>query len=181
MKKFVALALVTLGLLIAVVSNSDATTTFANGTAGVDNSNQPYTPVIGTSTTDTEAAPTSATAGHSLIMSKSTMNTKGVVVTVKAHILVTSNDAGVYNPGDTGAGGPAINTFSSDAKLNCWVLDNANGNTTWTRFPAGDKTLEAGATTATFAVSVSDLPRVRRFALIPSVTNVPVIVTYSER
>lgn len=180
MKKFLALAaLLTVGLLFTF--NSDATTTYANGTAGVDNNNQAYTPVIGTSTTANETAPTGATDGHTLVVDKSASTSRNVVVTVKAHIIVTSADAGTYDPGDTGVGGAAINTFGPGAKLKCWVLDNANGNTTWTRFPAGDQTLTAGDTNATFLVKVGDLPKVRRFALVPSASNVPVKVTYSER
>lgn len=183
MKKLLTLAaLLTVGLMIAFASNSDATTTYANGTAGTDNNNVAYTPVIGTTTTDTEAAPSGATAGHTLVMNRSTNFTRNVVVTVKANLAInTAGDVGYYDPGDTGAGGPAINTFGASAKLLCWVLDNANGNSVWTRFPAGDQTLAAGDSTATFLVKVADLPKVRRFALVPQASNVPLTITYSER
>ncbi len=182
MKRFFALAaLLLVGLIVFAAPDSDATTTYANGTAGTDNNNQAYTPVIGTSTTANESAPTGATDGHTLVVDKSGSYARNVVVTVKAHIVVTANDAGVYDPGDTGVGGAAINTFGPAAKLKCWVLDNANGNTAWTRYPAGDQTLTAGDSTATFTVNVASMPKVRRFALVPSSANVPVKVTYSER
>lgn len=180
MKIFYALAAL-IAVLLLIVTPSDATTTYANGTATVDNDNQTYTPVVGTSTTETEAAPSSSTSGHSLITSRSTLSVKNIVVTVKSHIIVNdAADAGYYDMTDASTG-YALNTFGPYAKLLCWVLDDANGNTAWTRFPAGDQTLAVGDATATFLIKIAELPKVKRVAMMPYRANIPLKVTYSAR
>lgn len=183
MKYLIAVAVLAAGLFF-LATPSSATTTFANGTAGTDNSGAAYTPVVGTSTTETEVAPTSATAGHllNLGLTKSGLSQRQeIVVTVKAHIIINNAaDAGYYDSTDASAG-YSLNTFGSYAKLLCYVLDDANGNTAWTRYVGGDKTLAVGDSSATFNIKVADLPRVKRVAFVPYRLNVPSKVTYSER
>ena len=180
---FVILGMVLVVGLIAVALHANATTTFANGTVGVNSVGQPYTPRIGTSTTASESAPAATDAGITDGFSLYAANmTKNLVITIKAHIIVNvTNDAGIYTPPDDAGTPGALNTFSAAAKLDCYVLDEANLNKAWARYPAGDKVLPVGMTAATFSMSIMDLPRVQRVLWIPNNTNVPIKVTYSER
>jgi len=171
MKRLTAVfAVVATVAILAFSTQSDATTSYSSSTWTTENNKQVVTI---TSTTSSEAAPTSATDGVA-IRSDVTL-----VVTAKAHIVVTADDAGVYDP--TGAADAtttaADNTFGPDGVLRCYVYDARAA--TWARYVAGDIEVVEGGTHMT--AKVPALPAVDRVAYVPYSTNVPTIVYLSER